>query len=182
VTAEAPDGDAIAACQRGDRAAFRRLFEAYRRRVYSTARHILGSDAAAKDATQQVFLTAWRHLGRFQSESEFSPWLYRVAVNTCLSERRRSGRYSDREPEDHERFAVAGAPQEQAVLAREVEAALGRLSPKLRVALVLRHVEGLSYEEIGVVLGCNLGTVASRLSRGQQALAKLLARDGGDER
>jgi RNA polymerase sigma-70 factor (ECF subfamily) len=163
--------DLIEACPKGNRAAFRRLFEAYRRRVYSTARHILGSDAAAKDATQQVFLTVWRHLGRFQSEGEFSPWLYRVVVNTCLSERRRSVRFSDQEPEE----GVARADQEQTVLAHEVEVALGRISQKLRVPLVLRHVEGLSYDEIAEVLGCSPGTVASRLSRGQQALAKALA-------
>jgi RNA polymerase sigma-70 factor (ECF subfamily) len=162
--------DLIEACQKGNRAAFRALFEAYRRRVYSTARHILGSDAAAKDATQQVFLTVWRHLERFHSEGEFSPWLYRVVVNTCLSERRKLVRYSDQEAEE----GVSGAPQEQAVLAAEVEVALGRLSQKLRIPLVLRHIEGLSYEEIAEVLGCSLGTVASRLSRGQQALAKVL--------
>jgi RNA polymerase sigma-70 factor (ECF subfamily) len=162
--------DLIEACQNGSRAAFRGLFEAYRRRVYSTARHILGSDAAAKDATQQVFLTTWRHLGRFQSESDFAPWLYRVVVNTCLSERRKLGRFSDREPDDR----AGAAPQEQVVLAREVEAVLARLSPKLRVALVLRHVQGLAYDEIAQVLGCSLGTVASRLSRGQKALGKLL--------
>jgi RNA polymerase sigma-70 factor (ECF subfamily) len=162
--------DLIEACQKGDRAAFRCLFEAYRSRVYSTARHILGNDAAAKDATQQVFLTVWRHLARFSSEGEFSPWLYRVVVNTCLSERRRVWRFSDQEPEE----GVSGAAQEHTVLAREVEAALGRLSYKLRVPLVLRHVEGLSYDEIAEVLGCSLGTVASRLSRGQQALAKVL--------
>ena len=164
--------DLIEACQKGNRAAFRCLFEAYRRRVYSTARHILGSDAAAKDAAQQVFLTVWRHLGRFQSEGDFAPWLYRVVVNTCLSERRRLVRFSDHEPEE----GVAGAGQEHAVLAREVEAALGHLSQKLRIPLVLRHVEGLSYEEIAEVLGCSLGTVASRLSRGQQALARVLTR------
>lgn len=170
--------DLIEACQKGNRAAFRRLFEAYRRRVYSTARHILGSDAAAKDATQQVFLTVWRHLGRFQTEGDFSPWLYRVVVNTCLSERRRLVRFSDHEPEE----GVAGAGQEHAVQAREVEAALGRLSQKLRVPLVLRHVEGLSYEEIAEVLGCSLGTVASRLSRGQQALAKAMTQQSREPR
>jgi RNA polymerase sigma-70 factor, ECF subfamily len=146
--------------------------------VYSTARHILGSDAAAKDATQQVFLTVWRHLARFQSEGDFAPWLYRVVVNTCLSERRRLVRFSDQEPDE----GVSGAEQEHAVLAREVEAALGRLSQKLRIPLVLRHVEGLSYEEIAEVLGCSLGTVASRLSRGQQALAKVLDRQNQEAR
>ena len=164
--------DLIEACQKGNREGFRQLFEAYKARVYSTARHILGSDAAAKDVTQQVFLAAWKHLGRFQSEAEFAPWVYRVAVNTCLNERRRLGRFVDAEP----REPAAHAPQESAVLARQIGAALGRLSPKLRVPLVLRHVEGLSYEEIAEVLGCSMGTVASRLSRAHQAMAVVLSK------
>jgi RNA polymerase sigma-70 factor (ECF subfamily) len=168
--------DLIEACQKGSRPAFRRLFEAYRGRVYSTARHILGSDAAAKDVTQQVFLAAWRHLDRFDSEAEFAPWLYRVAVNTCLNERRRLGRFVDTEP--REPTAVPG--QEQAVLARQIQTALGQLSPKLRVPLVLRHIEGLSYDEIAEVLGCTMGTVASRLSRAHRAMAVVLSRTGVD--
>jgi RNA polymerase sigma-70 factor, ECF subfamily len=165
--------DLIAACQNGNRAAFRGLFEAYRSRVYSTARHILGSDAAAKDVTQQVFLAAWRHIERFHSEGEFAPWLYRVAINTCLNERRRLCRFVDAPPRE---LAAAGAAQEDAVLARQIQAALGRLSPKLRVPLVLRHIEGLSYDEIAEVLGCTMGTVASRLSRAHRALALVLSR------
>jgi RNA polymerase sigma-70 factor (ECF subfamily) len=167
--------DLIGACQNGDRAAFQRLFEVYRSRVYSTARHILGSDAAAKDVAQQVFIATWRHLDRFESEAELGPWLYRVTVNTCLNERRRLVRFSDCAPP--EAPPATGTAQEQAVLARQVEAALGRLSPKLRVPLVLRHLEGLSYDEIAEVLGCSLGTVASRLSRAHQALAVVLAQE-----
>jgi RNA polymerase sigma-70 factor (ECF subfamily) len=166
--------DLIEACQKGNRAAFRLLFEAYRGRVYSTARHILGSDAAAKDVTQQVFLAAWKHLDRFHSEEEFAPWVYRVTVNSCLNERRRLGRFVDTEP--CEPAALAG--QEDAVLARQIQAALAHLSPKLRVPLVLRHIEGLSYDEIAVVLGCSMGTVASRLSRAHRALAAVLAQPG----
>jgi RNA polymerase sigma-70 factor (ECF subfamily) len=167
VTAQA---DLIEACQRGDRSAFRRLYEAHRGLVHSTARHILGSDAAAKDITQQVFLTVWREIGRFDLDLRFEPWLYRVAVNACLNERRRLVRFVGTPPPE----VAAGGRQEQAVRAREVEAALGRLSAKLRVPLVLRHVEGLSYEEIAEVLGCTIGTVASRLSRGHEALAVAL--------
>jgi RNA polymerase sigma-70 factor (ECF subfamily) len=166
-------GDLVTACQQGDRAAFRQLFEAYRGRVHSIARHILGSDAAAKDVTQQVFLAAWKHLGRFQSEADLGPWLYRVAVNGCLNERRRLGRFVDVEPREQS----AGAAQEDAVLARQIQSALGQLSPKLRVPLVLRHIEGLSYEEIAEVLDCRMGTVASRLSRAHRALAVVLSRN-----
>lgn len=167
-------------CQNGDRAAFRRLFETYRTRVHSLARHLLGGDAAAKDVTQQVFLQVWRHMDRLPVDSDFFPWIYRVVVNACINERRRLGRFADREPEEGDR--PLGAVQEQAVLARQVEAALARLSDKLRVPLVLRHVEGLSYDEIGQVLGCSMGTVASRLSRGHEALAALLARKGTEAR
>lgn len=173
VTALPHPADLIVSCRNGSRSAFRDLFEAYRGRVYSTARHILGSDAAAKDATQQVFLTVWRHLARFQSEADFGPWLYRVAVNACLSERRRWWRFSDAEPDP----GAAGASQEDSVLAREVQSALGQLSHKLRVPLVLRHVEGLSYDEIAEVLGVSAGTVASRLSRGQAALSRVLEKE-----
>jgi RNA polymerase sigma-70 factor (ECF subfamily) len=169
--------DLIEACQKGDRSAFRALFEAYRARVYSTARHILGSDAAAKDVTQQVFLAAWRHLDRFRSEGELGPWLYRVAVNSCLNERRRLARFVDTDSDPPEPSAGSGPQaQEEAVLARQIDAALARLSPKLRVPLVLRHVEGLSYDEIAEVLGCSMGTVASRLSRAHQAMATALSR------
>jgi RNA polymerase sigma-70 factor (ECF subfamily) len=165
--------DLVVACQTGNRAAFRQLFEAYRARVHATARHILGSDAAAKDVTQQVFLAVWRHLARFQSESDLGPWIYRVTVNTCLNERRRLGRFVDADPAE----PAAGAAQEDAVLARQIQGALARLSPKLRVPLVLRHLEGLSYDEMAEVLGCTMGTVASRLSRAHRALAKVLSRE-----
>jgi RNA polymerase sigma-70 factor (ECF subfamily) len=171
--------DLIEACQKGNRAAFRGLFEAYRSRVYSTARHILGSDAGAKDVTQQVFLAAWRHLGRFQSEADFGPWVYRVTVNTCLNERRRLGRFVDQAPADCQPVACAG--QEEAVLARQIQAALGRLSHKLRVPLVLRHIEGLSYDEMAEVLGCSLGTVGSRLTRAHRALAVVLSKKSQGE-
>lgn len=162
--------DAVEACRRGDEAAFRWLFEAHRTRVYSTARHILGQDAAAKDVAQHVFVTLWREIGRIEPTGELSTWLYRVTVNACLNERRRLKWFVSAPPPDRE----SGAGQEGAVLARQVRDALAGLSAKLRIPIVLRHVEGLSYDEIAAVLGCSLGTVASRLSRGHQALASLL--------
>ncbi len=173
VQAVAVQPDVIVACQNGDRVAFRQLFEAYRTRVYATARHILGRDAAAKDVTQQVFLAIWQHIGRFDpAAGELSTWIYRVTVNACLNERRRWVRLSPEEPPD----VAADGRQEEAVLARQVQDALGHVSAKLRVPLVLRYVDGLSYDEIARVLGCTIGTVCSRLSRGQAALAKVIGK------
>lgn len=157
-------------CRTGDRGAFREIFEGYRARVSSIARHIVGSDAGAKDVTQLVFMKVWRSIGTFDPEGDFGTWIYRITVNTCLSERRRLRRLVAEEPPD----LPIDASQEQAVLARQVRAAVARLSPKLGVPLVLRYIEGLSYDEIARVLGCSMGTVASRLSRGHEALANLM--------
>jgi len=169
VTAKAPiDAHLLSACQHGDRAAFRQLFDLYRDRVYSIALHVLGTEAAAKDATQQVFLRLLSEIRRFRGDAQFSTWLYRLVVNACLDERRRQRRFvAGPPPEPTQR-----AGQEDAVLARQVRDAVLTLSPKLRIPLVLRHIEGLSYEEIARVLGCSPGTVASRLNRAHAALAR----------
>ena len=170
MTAKVPiDAHLLVACQHGDREAFRRLFDLYRDRVYSIAIHVLGVEAAAKDATQQVFLRLLSEIRRFRGEAQFSTWLYRLVVNACLDERRRQRRFVGGPPP--ERAQRPG--QEDAVLARQVASALAALPDKLRIPLVLRHVEGLSYEEIATVLHCSAGTVASRLNRGHAALARL---------
>src|SRR5437870_3093685 len=91
---EAIDWRVIAACQQGDRDAIRLLFEAYRDRVYSIAIYSLsGDEAAAADATQQVFLKLITRIGQFRGDSEFTTWLYRLVVNTCLDERRKQRRF-----------------------------------------------------------------------------------------
>lgn len=166
----------VARCQRGDRVAFRRIFELFRGRVYGNARAILGSDAAAKDATQAVFVRVWRSVAQFDPAGDFSGWLYRVTVNTCLNERRRNRRYTlPGTPESLDRSAPPA--QEASVYAAEVERALERQSPAMRAVLVLRHFEGLSYDEMAAALGCSLGTIASRLSRAHEQLSRAL--DGG---
>src|SRR5205807_10429299 len=154
-TAKAPiDADLLAACQHGDRDAFRRLFDTFGGRVYSIALGVLGAEAPAKDVTQQVFLRLLSEIRRFRGEARFSTWLYRLVVNACLDERRRQRRFAPEPPPE----PTQRAGQEDAVLARQVRDALARLSPKLRIPLVLRHVEGLSYDEIAQVLGCSAGT------------------------
>jgi RNA polymerase sigma-70 factor, ECF subfamily len=174
------DQTVIVACQRGDREALRLLFEEYKDRVYSMALYSLsGNQAAAADATQQVFLKLMSRIQQFRGEAELATWLYRLVVNTCLDERRKQKRWlplaefsfkrSDgSEPSPSKQYA-------QQELSEHVQAAIGGLSTKLRLPILLKYIEGFSYEEIATVLECSKGTVASRLNRGHKALARKLA-------
>jgi RNA polymerase sigma-70 factor (ECF subfamily) len=178
VSNESIDWRVIARCQQGDREALRALFERYKDRVYSIAMYSLGGDEQlASDVTQQVFIKLMTRIGQFRGDSEFATWLYRLVVNTCRDEQRKQRRWV---PLADSAFVTASVKQTQAAqyatkeLARQVQHALGELKPKLRWPLLLRYVEGLSYEEIGKVLGCSKGTVASRLNRGHSALSRKL--------
>jgi len=175
---ESIDWRIIARCQQGDRDAFRALFEAYKDRVYSIAMYSLGGDEQlASDVTQQVFIKLMTRIGQFRGDSEFATWLYRLVVNTCRDEQRKQRRWV---PLADSIFMTATVKQSQTgqyaskELARHVQRALGELKPKLRWPILLRYVEGLSYEEIGKVLDCSKGTVASRLNRGHSALSRKL--------
>jgi RNA polymerase sigma-70 factor, ECF subfamily len=174
------NGRVIEACQQGDRAAFQLLFETYKDKVFSIAVYSSGGDrAVADDVTQQIFLKLFTAIRQFRGESEFTTWLYRLVVNACLDERRRRRRLlpwgetvamtkpSDKKPQEKEyaRLEVAEA----------VRAAIGELKPKFRLPILLKYIEGLSYEEIASVMGCSKGTVASRLNRGHSQLAKRLS-------
>jgi len=178
VSNESIDWRVIARCQQGDRDALRALFESYKDRVYSIAMYSLGGDEQlASDVTQQVFIKLMTRIGQFRGDSEFATWLYRLVVNTCRDEQRKQRRWV---PLADSALVTTTVKQTQAAqyatkeLARQVQHALGELKPKLRWPLLLRYVEGLSYEEIGKVLGCSKGTVASRLNRGHSALSRKL--------
>src|SRR6185295_922439 len=178
LSTESIDWRVIARCRQGDRDALRTLFETYKDRVYSIAMYSLGGDEQlASDVTQQVFIKLMTRIGQFRGDSEFATWLYRLVVNTCRDEMRKQRRWV---PLADSAFMTASVRQTQTgqyatkELARQVQHALGELKPKLRWPLVLRYIEGLSYEEIGKVLGCSKGTVASRLNRGHSALSRKL--------
>ena len=174
------NGQVIEACQQGDRDAFRCLFEAYKDKVFSIAVYSTGGDRAlAEDVTQQIFLKLFTAIRQFRGDSEFTTWLYRLVVNACLDERRKSRRLipfemtgamekpADKKPQEKQyaRFEVAEA----------VRLAISELKPAFRLPILLKYVEGLSYEEIAEVMGCSKGTVASRLNRGHSQLAKRLS-------
>lgn len=169
------DAECLDACRRGDPAAQRRVFERYRDRVYSIALHYLkGDEAGAKDVTQEVFVKAFRSIGSFERASRLSTWLYRITVNACIDEMRKRRRlvYFGDIPHTIHPHVDAHEPVE---LDADVAAAVSRLSPKLRMAILLRYFDDLSYDEIGRALGVTTGTVASRLNRAHATLARELA-------
>jgi RNA polymerase sigma-70 factor (ECF subfamily) len=185
----------IEACQRGDREAFRSLFETHKDRVWSIALHFSRDAASARDITQQVFLKLFTCISQFRHDAAFETWLYRLVVNVCLDEKRSRRRFisfsgggaDDGEREDllnevgflPDRDHSQKSEQEDRQLRLEisdvVKGAVRELRPKLRIAILLKYFEGLSYEEMARVLGCSTGTVASRLNRGHKELARRLA-------
>ena len=165
----------IESCRLGDRDAFRALYEAYKDKVYSIALYFFhGDSAAASDATQQVFLKLITGIARFRGESEFSTWLYRMVVNTCMDSARSAKRREIAFVLAHEE-----SPEDQVVRtqsAGRVQAALSSLPPKLRMPILLRYFEDFSYGQMAEALKCSAGTVASRLHQGHKLLAQKLAR------
>ena len=174
------DGPTIEACQRGDSDAFRLVFEAYKDRVYSIALCFFdGNEATAKDITQDVFLKLMTTISQFQNRSEFSTWLYRLVTNACLDRKRSLRRFlffSDtRELELPDRRSSLEHKYIQRELENSVRKVVAGMKPRLRITILLKYFEDLSYEEIATVLGCSAGTVASRLNRAHRILARKLA-------
>jgi RNA polymerase sigma-70 factor, ECF subfamily len=171
----------IEACRQGDRDALRALYEAYKDKVYSISLYFFhGDSAAASDATQQVFLKLMTGIGRFRGESEFSTWLYRLVVNTCLDATRTGKRREmATDPADLSRVPAPHSHEDdlaRAQTASRIQAALSSLPPKLRMPVLLRYFEDLSYTEMAEALNCSTGTVASRLHTGHKLLAEKLAK------
>jgi RNA polymerase sigma-70 factor (ECF subfamily) len=161
----------VRAVQAGDRAAFKAIYEHYQERIYNLVYYTIGDRAAAQDVLQIVFMKVYRGLPAFRFESRLATWIYRIAINECLNQNRRHGH-------EHVPFeAVLGtgeeqdgsAPPDELHLTEERREIIGNalltLAPHLRTVVVLRYLDGLSYQEIASVLDCSLGTVASRLSR-----------------
>jgi len=181
----------------GNVAAFEQLVVAYDLRIYHLAYRMLGNPEDARDMAQETFLRAYRSLGELRDEAAFPTWLFRIARNLCMDElrqRRRRPTVSLDEPvtsgeADLPRQMPANTPDPQRALEEQemadaVERALASIPPEYRVAVVLRDLQGFSYEEMAAILEIPRGTVKSRLHRGRAALkallvqAELLARSG----
>lgn len=180
----APEGTDLAAllraAQRGDVAAFELVLRRHEKLVYRTAWRLLGSEADAEDAAQEVFLRLHRTLGQFRADEEFVPWLYRLTVNVCRDQWRRQRRHlgpgldlalevADTAPEAWEQLAI----EEQRELLRE---GLAALSEKERAAVVLREIEELPTEEVARILGSSPVTVRSQVSAARVKLRAFVQR------
>ncbi|MDZ4277858.1 MAG: sigma-70 family RNA polymerase sigma factor [Dehalococcoidia bacterium] len=180
------ESELVERSRRGDLAAFNDIVAAYQNRVYNLCLRMLGSPPAAEDATQEAFLSAYRSIGRLRGSGVRS-WLFRIASNTCIDElrrRRRQPQVSLESPatndDDDRPLDVAdrdAGPEQRALqgeLGEALQAELLRLQPDQRLAVILCDVEELSYDEIASAMGCSVGTVKSRISRGRRRLREAL--------
>jgi RNA polymerase sigma-70 factor, ECF subfamily len=174
------------AASKGDVEAFAKLVRDHSSLVYRVALRILGVDDA-QDASQEIWIRVWRNIRNFRGESAFSTWLYRITVNTCLSIRQKESRRDERElgedlPYLSESSGGDADPEAAALNAErreEIQDALQHVRVEHRAALVLRHMEGLSYAEIAEVLGVPDGTAKGWVSRGRAAMLVALAEKDG---
>src|SRR5919107_1960387 len=174
----------VARASEGDVEAFAKLVRAHSSLVYRVSLRILGNEYA-QDASQEVWVRVWRNLKGFRSESAFSTWLYRITLNTCLSTRRREARRQKREYSGEEisflpEASGGDSDPEAAVLSterrNEIFAALRHVRAEHRAALVLRHMEGLSYAEVAEILQVPDGTAKGWASRGRATMLLALVK------
>lgn len=161
--------------QEGDHTAFEALVMTHQRMIYALAFRMTGSLADAEDLAQETFIQAFRQLGAFRGEAKFSSWLYRIAMNLCLNWKSRQAR-QQRLLEDWGKQEEIAADGNEASQSKEVQAALLKLHPKQRAAIVLTVYDGLNHAEAARVLGCSETTVSWRVFAARAKLKKLLSR------
>lgn len=170
----------VLAAQQGDRGAFKALYDRYRDRLNSLIFYSLGDSVWTEDVLQIVFVKIYKGLPGFRFEAHPSTWMYRIAINECLNQQQRRGAVhvpfeeilgSDEEFDRSVLPDLAQADRERREIVRR---AVMELSPKLRSVVVLKYLEGLSYDEMASVLECSPGTVASRLNRALHQLESQL--------
>lgn len=187
-TSRARDQLLVDRVRAGDKKAFNILFVKYQARLKRLLSKALRDTNDVEDAVQETFLKAYRSLGEFRGDSAFYTWLYRIGINTAKNMRQAKRRRApvtveldiDEEDESHERQLVDAETPESVMVCKEIsaaiEAALDALPIDLRTALVLREIEGLSYQAIAEIMLCPLGTVRSRIARARESIAEKLAR------
>jgi len=176
------DGELIERCLRQENAAWDQILARYRRKVFHIAYKFTGKHDEAEDLSQEIFLKVFRSLDKFHRDADFSTWLSSVARNYCIDRYRASKREKEVLVDDLLAFdqatASAGSNPQRSLEDRDrrsfLRRGLDRLPEKLREAVVLRDLQGLSYQEMAERLGLPEGTVKSRINRGREELARLL--------
>lgn len=175
------DREAVEACQGGEREAFDRLVERYQRDVYRLCYRYVNNHEDANDMAQEVFIKAYRALGRFRGDSSFSTWLYRIAVNTCLNFRASRRPPGEELPEGlADASEAVGEQLEREEQARRVREAVRRLPEKQRATLILKIYNDLTHQEVAVILGSTVGTVKANLFHALGNLRRILAVEGAE--
>jgi RNA polymerase sigma-70 factor (ECF subfamily) len=186
------DRELVTQAQRGDRAAFRTLFERYNRRAYSLALGVVRNPDDALDVVQDAFIKAHRHLDKFEGQASFYTWLYRIVMNLAIDHLRKHRRtrpvdWTEQDLKDTEGSVtddsllprILGGNPGRSLLDKEIRerigVALDELSDNHRAVLVMRELEGLSYEEMAQAMGCSKGTIMSRLFHARKNMQKRLA-------
>jgi RNA polymerase sigma-70 factor (ECF subfamily) len=175
---------------KGDVNAFEKLVIEYEKSVYNIALRMTGNSEDASDMTQEAFIKAYNSLQSFRGDSKFSVWLYRIATNVCLDFLRSKSRkptvslsVEDNEGEEVQLDVADESQSPELLLDRQmtresVRRGLDTLSPEYRQILLLREIQGLSYDEISQALGLEVGTVKSRIFRARKKLCTFLLQDG----
>ncbi len=186
MSTEVTDQTLVQRVKRGEKAAFDALVLRYQSRIISLISRFVRNPTDALDVTQEAFLKAYRALPNFRGESAFYTWMYRIAVNTAknhLAARVRRPQEIDSPDPDLEEFEMENAAvemdtPEHLLLAEEIQntviAAIAALPGDLRMAISLRELDGLSYEEIAVAMECPVGTVRSRIFRARESIDEKL--------
>ena len=179
------DWQLVQRVQRGEKQAFDLLVAKYQRKLFRLLSRLIRDQAEIEDVAQEAFIKAYRALPNFRGESAFYTWLYRIAINTAknylVAQGRRAPTRTETEIEDAENFddgdslRTEDTPERMLLskqVAEAVNRAIERLPEDLRTAIVLRELEGLSYEEIAESMNCPIGTVRSRIFRAREAVAE----------
>ncbi len=178
------DQELVERVQKGEKAAFDILVRKYEHKLANVISRYIRDPSEVLDVSQEAFIKAYRALPNFRGESAFYTWLYRIAINTAKNYLVAAGRRPPRDDidaQDAEQFEAGSGLKEYATperlalsneLATTIQDAIGELPDELRAAIVLRELEGLSYEEIAVTMECPIGTVRSRIFRARDAIEK----------
>ncbi len=187
---EVSETELVRRAKDGDVEAFEQLISNYQTKIYHIAFHMLSNEQDAEDAAQDAIIKAYRYLGSFKEESGFYTWVYRITHNICLDmirKRRRSVLHTaelikkDQDGQETELQIVDEKPQpEEQIMTQQVQVemqhAISELKENYRIVIIMRDIQGMSYDDIAAVLDISAGTVKSRLNRARENLRKIVSK------